>query len=329
MAPDIRKVMLAVGAVCALLIAGCVVGPNYHRPAALGTNSMRAAFAEITSTNLGEWKSPEPSAALPRGAWWELFGDVELNRLETRATAGNQELATAFANFQQARALVNVARADSFPQINLSPSFTRQRSSVNTVSGRSGTFNSFIVPLDASWELDLWGRVRRSVESARARLSASADDLEGSRLAIQAEVAIDYFTLRSLEAQMKVLRETIETYQRLLQLTQNRRASGIATDLDVSQAETQLKSAEAQLPDVGLQSTNLRHALATLCGQPASAFAVAGSTNALEAGLPAIPVSVPSELLEHRPDVAAANAAWPLRTPTSAWPCRPSIRASC
>ena len=299
----------------ALLLAGCSVGPNYQRPAALGTNAMPAAFAGATSTNAGEWKPAQPSAHLPRGSWWELFGDPELDRLEALVTTNNQQLAAAYANFQQARALVNVARADYFPQLSASPSFSRQRTSANESlrSGGSATFNTFTVPLDASWELDLWGRVRRAVEGISARSTASADDLEASKLAIQAEVAIDYFTLRSLDAQDQLLKETVVAYRRSLELTQNRRKGGIATELDVSQAETQLASAEAQIPAVQLLRANVLHALAVLCGQAAPVFVVSATQDALTAARqafdagPGIPVSVPSELLERRPDIAAAE----------------------
>ena len=302
----------------ALLLAGCAVGPNYQRPTALGTNAMPASFAGASATNAGVWQPAQPSAHLPRGAWWEIFGDPELNRLEALATTNNQQLVAAFANIQQARALVSVARADFFPQISADPSATRQRVSGTQSQGaasssRGSTFDIFSVPLDASWELDLWGRVRRQVEGARSRLTASVDDLEASKLAIQAEVASDYFSLRSLDAQNQLLEETAVAYRRSLELTQNRRKSGIATDLDVSQAETQLATTEAQIPAVQLQRANFLHALATLTGQPAPAFdldatkgALAAAKNALDAG-PGIPVAVPSELLERRPDIAAAE----------------------
>ena len=297
-----------------LLLAGCAVGPNYERPAALGTNAIPPAFSGAVPTNAGIWKPAQPSAHLPRGAWWELFGDPELNRLELLATANNQQLAAAFANLQQARALVSVARAGFFPQISTTPEVIRQRTSANQSRGSgASTYNTFSVPFDASWELDLWGRVRRTVESAQAGLAASADDLESSKLAIQAEVAIDYFTLRSLDAQARVLAETTVAYRRSLELTQNRRKGGIATELDVSLAETQLASTEAQIPAVELQRADALHALATLCGQPAIAFqieaatdALAGAERAFIAG-PGIPLEVPSELLEHRPDIAAAE----------------------
>jgi multidrug efflux system outer membrane protein len=299
----------------ALLLAGCAVGPNYQRPEVVGTNAMPASFAGTTSTNAAKWKPAQPSAHLPRGSWWELFGDPELNHLEALATTNNQQLAAAFANFQQARALVSVAHADFFPQLSATPGVTRQRTSANQFQRSTGssTYNTFSVPLDASWEPDLWGRVRREVEGARARLTASADDLESSKLAIQAEVAIDYFTLRSLDAQDQLLKETVVTYRRSLELTQNRRKGGIATDLDVSQAETQLASTEAQIPAVQLQRANALHALAVLCGHAAPAFEVGATQDALAAARMAfdagsgIPVAVPSELLERRPDIAAAE----------------------
>jgi len=283
-----------------------MVGPDYQRPSALGTNAMPAAFAEITATNVGKWKPAEPSAHLPRGSWWEIFEDPELNRLETLATADNQQLAVAFANFQQARTLVDVARSVAFPQISTTPSFSRQRTSANSVAGKSSTFNTFNIPLDASWELDLWGRVRRGVEGSRARLTAAVDDLESAKLTIQAELAIDYFTLRSLEVQHQVLVENIAAYRRSLELTQNRHKSGIATELDVAQAETQLRSTEARVPVVDLQSATLRHAMATLCGQPAPTFVVNPVPAATNAP-PSVPIAVPSELLERRPDIAAAE----------------------
>ena len=302
----------------ALLLAGCAVGPNYERPAALGTNALPPAFTGAATTNAGAWKPAQPSAHLPHGAWWEMFGDPELNRLEGLATTNNEQLAAAYANFQQARALVGVARSGYFPQLSADPSYNRQRISANQSAGagsssHGATFNTFSVPLDASWELDVWGRVRREVEGARARMTASADDIEASKLTIQAEVANDYFTLRALDAQDQLLEETAVDYHRSLELTQNRRKGGIATDLDVSQAETQLATTEAQIPAVQLQRANFLHALAVLCGQPAPAFEVTVNRGVLGADQKAfdagsgIPVAVPSELLERRPDIASAE----------------------
>ena len=293
------------------LFAGCAVGPDYHRPSALAANPMPAAFGDAAITNLGNWKTAEPSAHLPRGAWWELYDDPELNRLESLAATNNQELAVALANFDQARAVVSVARSDFFPQISSSPSATRQRTSANAsptsaATGKSITFNSFNVSADASWELDLWGRIRRQVEGARATFTASADDLESAKLSVQAQVASDYFTLRALDAESDLLDQTAVASQRALELTQNRHKAGIASDLDVAQAETQLKSATAQIPAVDLQRAQLRHALAVLCGQVATTFALTTNTVA-STNLPTIPVAVPSEWLERRPDISAAE----------------------
>jgi NodT family efflux transporter outer membrane factor (OMF) lipoprotein len=293
--------------------AGCAVGPDYHRPPALaGTNSLPTQFGDVSITN--EWKIAAPAAQLPRGDWWKIYTDAELNRLEFLAASNNQQIAVAVANFDQARAAVKVAQANFFPQISANPSATRQRTSANgsPVGNNNGspsgsrTYNTFNVSADASWELDLFGRIRRQTESARAQLAASADDLESMKLSIQGEVAMDYFTLRSLDAQSEFLNQTAVAYQRALELTQNRRKSGIADELDVAQAETQLKSTQAQIPAVDLQRAQTRHALAVLCGQAATIFALTpasvGSTN-----LPAIPLSAPSEWLESRPDISAAE----------------------
>ncbi|MEI7729890.1 MAG: efflux transporter outer membrane subunit [Verrucomicrobiota bacterium] len=301
----IKRTLFLSSACAVVLLAGCAVGPNYQRPSALGTNAIPATFTGTTN-HLGEWKTAEPSAHLPRGAWWEIFGDAELNRLETLATAGNQELVAALAHIEQARALVSVTRADIFPQLSVVPSANRQRTSEKMLTGKSSMYNTFTAPLEASWEPDLWGRVRHGVQGARARLTAAADDLESANLAIQAEVALNYFTLRSLEETRSLYEETIKSYQRSLDLTQNRHTNGIATDFDVSLAETQLKSTEAQLPAVDLQSANLRHALATLCGQPAMSFIINEAKTNLVAA-PGVPLSLPSELLERRPDIAAAE----------------------
>ena len=294
------------GSCIALLLTGCAVGPDYQRPPALASAAMPAAYAGSSATVPGKWKTAQPSAHLSRGAWWQLFNDAELNRLENLAASNNQQLAAAYANFQQARAWVNVARADFFPQLAAAPGITRQRTNGSLSGGNGTTFSSFSVPLDASWELDLWGRVRREVEAAHANLTASSDDLQSAKLAVQAEVAIDYITLRALEAQRNLLVETGKTYQRSLELTQDRRAGGIATDYDVSLAETQLKSTEAQVPAVTLQRAKLLHALASLCGQPATSFSINAAKDS-PPRTPAIPSGVPSELLERRPDVAAAE----------------------
>jgi len=310
-----RRGFLSISLLAALLViplfAGCAVGPDYHRPAALRANVLPAAFGDPAVTNAGDWKTAAPSAHLPRGVWWEIYGDPELDRLERLTATNNQQIAAALANLEQASAAAKIVRADFFPQLNASPSATRQRTSANAspasaVAGASRTFNLLNVSADASWEFDLWGRIRRQVEGARARVTASADDLESARLSVQAEVALDYFTLRALDAQSDLLIRTAIAYQRALELTQNRHQAGIASDLDVAQAETQLKSAKAQIPAVDLQRAELRHGLAVLCGQPATTFALTPNTVA-STNLPAVPLAVPSEWLESRPDISAAE----------------------
>lgn len=297
--------------VAALGCAGCAVTSDYQRPAPLGLAAMPATFAETrTVTNAGAWKPAEPGAHQPRDAWWTRFNDAELNRLQALATTNNQSLAVAYARFRQARAVLDVSRADLYPHVTANPSANRQRTSANAFerNGVPAAFNysTFNLALNSSWELDLWGRVRKQVEGAQARLAAAADDLESARLAVLAEIATDYFTLRSLDGEHALLEQTLTTYRRSLELTANRRQGGIATDLDVAQAQAQLKSAEAELPAIELQRAKLRHALATLCGLPATGFGVSAAKELSFAPRP-VPAVVPSELLERRPDIAAAE----------------------
>jgi len=287
-----------------ILLAGCAVGPDYKRPAALKSQPLPKVFA-------GDWKDAQPAAHLPRGAWWEVFRDAELNRMERAATADNESLAAAVARFNQARASVDIARSDFLPQLTLAGSATRQRTSRNApqsghAAGQGYNYSTFTVPLEMGWEPDLWGRIRRQTEAAGARLDASADDVEAVKLAIQSAVAADYFALRTLDAELALIADTVETYRRSLELTRNRRKGGIASDLDVSEAETQLRSAESQLPALQLHRAKLAHALATLCGQPATTFATPTNPAQLPPP-PAVPPTMPSELLERRPDIAAAE----------------------
>jgi multidrug efflux system outer membrane protein len=242
-------------------VAGCAVGPDYHRPAAITDHPLPKNFSDENSadTNQGSWKIAEPSANVPRGEWWQIFSDAELNRLETLALTNNQNLAAAAARFEQARDLVSAARSEFYPQLTAGSTpngdITRQRTSINQplqgqAANASHTYDTFTAPIYLGWELDLWGRVRRLSEAAHERFSASADDLESAKLDVTAEVAEDYFNLRTLDTEFNVITNTIETYRRSLELTQNRRRGGVASDLDVAQAATQLHSAEAQLPDV-------------------------------------------------------------------------------
>jgi outer membrane protein, multidrug efflux system len=295
----------AAAALAALaLLGGCAVGPNYVRPEA---TTIPAAYAGADG-----WKVAQPQAQLPKGNWWEIFADPQLDSLETQAVAANQQLKAAVDRFAEARATTDITRAQLFPNVSLSASYTREQTSRNAPSvatgnaiGHSRTFNDFMMPLEVGYEVDLWGRVRRSIESAQAQAQASADDLETVKLAIQAEVALDYFTLRALDSAQAVLRSSVEVFSKSLELTTNRRVGGVASDLDVAQAQTVLETTQAQLPAVALQRARLEHAVAVLVGQTASTFRIAEQP--LSAPPPSLPPGLPSELLERRPDISAAE----------------------
>jgi NodT family efflux transporter outer membrane factor (OMF) lipoprotein len=263
-----------------------------------------------TSTNI-EWAAAQPAAHLPKGEWWTGFGDDELNRLEQKALGANPGLAAARHRVEEARALLGVSRSGYFPNASAAPSASRQRTSVNAfdrghAAGVSHTFSTFLLPLEAGWEPDLWGRVRRTVESSKARLEATADDMEGVRLAVLAELASDYFAFRTHEAELELLRQMAAAFQRSVDLTHNRRRGGIATDLDVSRAETQLRGVEAQIPAVERRRETLLHAIAALCGENPFNFTLSSSRAASSEPQP-LPRLARSELLERRPDIAAAE----------------------
>ncbi len=296
---------LILAAVVALLSA-CSVGPDYVRP----TAEVPPVFKEMSG-----WKVAQPKDHLVRGAWWEMFDDPQLNALEKQVDISNQTVAVAEAQFRQARALIQAARSAYFPTVTAGASFTRSlRSSnigtignvnVNNPVTKASPTSDFLLPLDVSWEADIWGKVRRSVEASRAGAQASAAGLEAIRLTVQAELAQDYFQLRSLDAQKQLLDTTVSNFSKTLELTKNRYVSGVASRADVLQAQTQLKTTEAQAIDIGVQRAQLEHAIALLVGKPASTFSIPFSP--LVALPPAIPVGLPSELLERRPDIAAAE----------------------
>lgn len=287
-------------ALALVMLSGCAVGPNYTRPEA-------APVPESYAGPPGEWKVASPQAHLPRGNWWEMFDDPELNQLEADAAAANQDLKAAAARFEQARASADVARSGLFPRLGVSFQPTEQRDSENRpVGGKPGqTYESFTVPFDLSYEIDLWGRVRRTVESATAQSEASADDMESVRLAMEAEIVADYFSLRAFDADKALLLSTIEVYRKSLELVRNRRAGGMVSDLDVAQAETVLKTTQAQLLDNALQRAKFQNALAVLTGKNASLFRI--EERPLDLAPVLITPGLPSELLERRPDIAAAE----------------------
>ena len=283
-------------ALAAALLSACTVGPDYVRPDA----ETPPAYKEMQG-----WKPAQPSDHAVRGSWWEAFNDPLLSDLVKQVSVSNQNLAQAEAQYRQARALVQSARSNYLPILSAGASADRSRSSANGTAVNRGVRNNFSISADASWELDLWGLIRRGVESARAGAQASAADLESLRLSSQAELAQNYFLLRSLDSQKQILEDTVAAFQKNLQLTQNQYQAGIVPRADVVQAQTQLKNTQAQAIDIGVQRAQLEHAIALLVGKPASTFSIARAP--LSAQPPSIPVGMPSELLERRPDIAAAE----------------------
>jgi NodT family efflux transporter outer membrane factor (OMF) lipoprotein len=276
------------------LLSACAVGPNYVRPPV----ATPAAFKETMG-----WKTAQPRDHEIRGKWWEVFNDPILNSLEAQVSISNQDLARAEANYRQAQALVQAARANYFPKASTAISATRSGRGAPSATGPS---TSRSLNVDANWEADLWGRVRRTVESQRAVAQASAADLESARLSAQALLAQSYFQLRAADAQRQLFERTVADYQRSLQLTQNQYAAGIVARENVVLAQTQLQTTQAQTIDLGVQRAQLEHAIALLTGTPASGFSLAAS-EPLAAVVPAVPAGMPSALLERRPDIAAAE----------------------
>lgn len=282
--------------VASAMLGACTVGPNYVRP----TVETPAVYKEAEG-----WKLAQPADTQLSTKWWELFNDPELNRLESQVNISNQNIALAAAQFRQARALVEGSRAALYPMLTVGASGTRSQGSANAGRGQGGVQSDYLLPANLSWEIDVWGRIRRSIEASQAGLQASSADLAAVQLSVQAELASDYFQLRSLDAQKEYLDDTIAYYRKTLDLTNNRYSAGTAARVDVLQAETQLKSTQAQMIDLGVQRAQLEHAIAVLIGKPAGAFSLAALP--LRAAPPPIPLSLPSELLERRPDIASAE----------------------
>ena len=296
--------MTVVTLVCMVLFAGCSFAPKYAKPSV----QTPVAFKELTPEQSKEtdgWKTAEPKDDMIRGQWWEMFHEPELNAFESQVVVSNQTVAAALANFLAARAVVKQARSQYFPTVSANPSVTRSRQSSLSSPPTSSTFTEYSLPFDASWELDFWGRIRNTVKANSLEAQATLADLENVRLTVQAEVAMDYFQLRVVDAQKQLLDAMVLAYQESLKLTQAQYDAGMASGQDVAQAETQLNTTLAQATDLGIQRAQLEHAIAMLLGQPASSFSIA--TDPLAAKPVAIPFGVPSQLLERRPDVAAAE----------------------
>ncbi|MGD0232764.1 MAG: efflux transporter outer membrane subunit, partial [Syntrophorhabdales bacterium] len=288
-----------------------MVGPTYHTPPA----ETPAAYKELTPAdfkNTEGWKVAQPKDDALRGKWWEIFNDPRLNALEEKVDVSNQNIAAAAASFFAARALVKEARSQLFPTVTTNPAITRQRSPSTLSNGTARassspavTFNEYTFPFDATWQPDLFGRIRNTVRSAAYGAQASAADLENTRLTIQADVAADYFQLRGQDALKQLLDATVVAYRQSLDLTRALYETGIDSDEAVAQAETQLEATQAQDVALGIQRAQFEHAIAMLTGQAASTFSI--PVEPLKSSPPAIPFGVPSRLLERRPDISAAE----------------------
>jgi NodT family efflux transporter outer membrane factor (OMF) lipoprotein len=284
-----------------------MVGPRYSRPSAPVTPAYKEAPPDSFKESDG-WKTGTPSAAVLRGNWWEIFHDSQLNKLEEQVTIGNQNLKAAEARFLQARDMVRYNRAALFPTISVAPTIANLRESPNAPYFAIGSkfisyANEFLLPFDISYEVDLWGRIRRTIAAAGQEAQASAADLETLRLSLHAELAMDYFELRSADAQIAMLDDTVKAYSELTQLTTDLFRGGAAPETDVVQAQTQLDTARVQYTNFFVFRAQYEHALAVLMGKPPAEFGLPPSP--LNSEPPAIPVGVPSQLLERRPDIAA------------------------
>jgi NodT family efflux transporter outer membrane factor (OMF) lipoprotein len=294
-----KRIAQITAALAAMLMAGCTVGPKYTKP------SVPAAPVD-SYKEVDGWKTAQPSDQVSRGAWWEIFSDPQLNSLETELTTSNQNLKIAQARFEQARAIVRFNRASLFPTISTNPGIESIRDSAHTpYLPTTSTTGEFILPLDVSYEVDVWGRVRRTVAASREEAQATSGDLATVGLSLHAELAYDYFELRSADAQKELLDQTVKSYQDALQLTQNRFDGGAAPKSDVEQAQTQLQTTMVQDTDVGVQRAQYEHAIAILLGKPPAAFSL--PTAPLHMQPPDISFGLPSQLLERRPDIASAE----------------------
>ncbi len=287
------------------LIAGCKVGPDYVKPDAPETAAYKEPPPDAFA-GAGNWKRAQPSDRSLRAKWWEVFGDPQLNDLEEQVTAANQNLKAAEAVFEQARAMIGYARAAEFPTISTAPEIQSLRWSNNQpYFSNTHTTGNFLLPLDLTYEVDLWGRIARTVTAAGEEAQATEADLQTARLSLHAELALDYFDLRSADAQKQLLDDTVKAYTDALELTEHRADGGAAPESDVAQAQTQLDTTRVQATDIAVQRAQDEHAIAVLTGKPPAAFSLPPAP--LAPRQPAIPVGLPSELLQRRPDIAAAE----------------------
>ena len=301
MNPKSRGAAFATAALAALL-AGCSVGPKYQPPAMPAP----AAFKEAAPQSFKEWQVAHPADTELKGDWWTLFGDPQLNQLEAQINLSNENLKAATARFEQARALIKFAKSGKYPQISagLQVSGNQDSSTYALATPKTRSpFANFELPVDVNYEVDAWGRVRNTIQAARTEAQATAADLETLRLSYHAELAYDYFELRSADAEQKLLDDTVVNFQKALDLTQNRLDGGVAAGAEVAQAKTQLEATKTQDADIAVRRAQFEHAIAVLTGKPPASFAL--PANPLNEDPPAIPVGMPSELLQRRPDIAA------------------------
>ena len=290
-------------ALLAVLAAGCSVGPKYQLP----NIQAPAAYKEAPPEAYKEWKAANPSDSTIRGDWWTLFGDPDLNELEKQIDVSNQNLKSAQARFAQARALIKVSQSQRYPTVSAGTQIATNRDSSTYALANTRTstsFGSYTLPIDVSYEVDAWGRVRHTIEASRAEAQATAADLETLRLSYHAELAFDYFELRSADAEQRLLDDTVVAYQQALTLTENRFEGGVAAGAEVAQAKTQLEATKTQDTDVAVRRAQFEHAIAVLTGKSPAEFSLAAKR---VIDPPAIPVGLPSQLLERRPDIAASE----------------------
>jgi len=286
----------------ALPLSGCLVGPNYKAPA------VPAPPAYSENGHNGDWAAAKPADTADRGAWWAIYQDAELSDLEQRCAAANQNIAAALHAYELAHDLVRINHAALYPTVSIGGSASRNRISNTTPlrpAGSAADYWEFLIPLNISWEPDFWGGVRRQIESSSASAQATAADLADTRLSLQGMLAVTFFQLRGLDLQTQLLRSTLDTYTQTLQLTQSLFKGGLSTEIDVEEAKAQLEETRAQLIDLGEQRAQYEHAIAVLVGEPATGFHIA--ERPLTGNPPSIPTGVPSELLQRRPDIAAAE----------------------
>ena len=301
MTNDVLRQRRVVALMLASALGGCALGPDYQRPDA----PVPAAYKEAPGAGGATWLPAAPADALDRGDWWRLFDDAELSRLAADVDSANQTVAGAVASYRQAQALVREARAAYFPSVGLSANASRSGGGNRGGAGASSTGKSFSVGLNGDWAPDFWGRVGRAVEGARASEQASAADLAAARLSAQGEMATDYFSLREADFEADLLARTIEGYERALEITQNRYAAGVVAKTDVLQAQTQLATTRSSLATLRANRERFEHAIAVLTGKAPGDFTLAARP--WNEVVPALPLGVPSALLQRRPDIASAE----------------------